>query len=347
MGTLRKIGRNWQIDTCRNGVRIRKIVGPSKRLALEVLADIEGRMVRGEHGIGRRDALISEIFKRFLDHADARLSPRSVRRYQNVVERFTEFLTSRPRTKRGSHLDPGVIEQFRQERLQSPRPPKTKSMNFEIKALRTIFNCAKQWGLIDRNPTEGVKTQRVTDARPLRFLSDEECRRLLEESPDDMRAIILGFLMTGMRRGELEHLVWDDIDFGARIIRIRHKPDWRPKSHEREIPISPDLEGLLKNLKLQRSSAHEYVFTLEGRPAFDGDIRKRLVRIARRAGVKSLTSIHSLRHTFGSALARSGVALPVVQQLLGHSDVRTTMIYVHTTRDEHRDAVSKIHLSPE
>jgi integrase len=347
MGTIRKIGKNFQIDACRKGVRIRKIVGPSKRLAKEVLADIEAKLVRGEFGLDQHDCLIEDLFERFSTYAGSNMAGSSGRRYQNVVDRFREFLQTEPRIKLCSHLDLGVIERFRQLRLATPDPPKTKSMNFELKGLRTIFRYGVKWGMCGSDPTQGIKFQKITDARPYRILTKKEVMVLLDSSPSDMKAIILGFLLSGMRLGELEHLTWDDVDFNNDLIRIRYKSDWRPKTGERDIAMSPELRDLLLDLHRCRGKEHPYVFTLEGRPSFEGAIRKRLIVIARRAGLEGVTSIHSLRHTFGSLLVEAGVPLPVVKDLLGHSDIRMTMTYVHTTRDEHRRAVEKLNFHPD
>jgi integrase len=342
VGSIRKIGKNYQVDACRKGIRIRKIVSSSKRLAKEVLADIEAKLVRGEFGLDQQDSLIVDVLERFVAYARTNMAASSAKRYQNVIDRFQEFLKTQPRIRLCSHLDLGVVERFRQYRLSQSEPPKTKSMNFELKGLRTVFRYAVKWGMCSKDPTHGVKFQRITDAKPHRILSKEEVRVLLGASPPDMKAVILGFLLSGMRLGELEHLTWDDVDLDNDLIRIRHKPDWRPKTGERDIAMNPELKALLQDLLQHRGEQHPYVFTLEGRPAFYGSVRKRLIHIARRAGLRGVTSIHSLRHTFGSSLVEAGVPLPVVKDLLGHSDIRMTMTYVHTTRDEHRRAVEKL-----
>ena len=63
---------------------------------------------------------------------------------------------------------------------------------------------------------------------------------------------------------------------------------------------------------------------------------------AKEAGVKDLTSIHAMRHTFASQLVMNGVDLPTVQRLMGHTDIQTTMIYAHLAPDHLADAVDKI-----
>jgi len=63
---------------------------------------------------------------------------------------------------------------------------------------------------------------------------------------------------------------------------------------------------------------------------------KKLIRITKKCGFPDVTKIHSLRHTFASHLVMAGVDLPTVKRLMGHSDIKTTMIYSHLA-DEHVD----------
>lgn len=70
-----------------------------------------------------------------------------------------------------------------------------------------------------------------------------------------------------------------------------------------------------------------------------------LIKIAETAGIENLTKLHSLRHTFASHLVMKGIALPTVQKLMGHSDIKTTMIYAHLAPDHLADAVDKLDFS--
>ena len=101
-----------------------------------------------------------------------------------------------------------------------------------------VLNLAIKWGYLTENPTREVKKLKVTNSKPVRFLSKDECHRFLEACPDDLRAIYFTFLNTGMRLAELEHLEWTDVDLKRRRIRIRRKESWQPKTGERDIPIN-------------------------------------------------------------------------------------------------------------
>ncbi len=106
-----------------------------------------------------------------------------------------------------------------------------------------------KWGYAKGSPTKGVKKLKTADAKALRFLTIEECRRFLDACPTDLYPVYFTFLHTGMRKAELENLEWRDIDFKRRKIVIRGKEFWQPKTGEREIPINQELLELLHNLK--------------------------------------------------------------------------------------------------
>lgn len=77
------------------------------------------------------------------------------------------------------------------------RHPKANTVNMEVGTLRTIFGRAVQWGHLAKNPTDGVDLLRVTDAKPPRFLSKAECRKLLAHCGPDLHPIFFTFLHTG------------------------------------------------------------------------------------------------------------------------------------------------------
>ena len=218
------------------------------------------------------------------------------------------------------------------------------TINFEVGVLKTIFNVAIKWGYLRDNPTKGVQKLKVDDSKPVRFLSKEECQRLLEACPEDLYPIYFTFLSSGMRKAELENLEWDDVDFKRRKLKIRRKEFWQPKTGEREIPINQALLELLRRLKHENDQGLKSSFVF---PHADGSrirvkLRNKLIQIAEKAGIEDLTKIHTLRHTFASHLVMSGVDLPTVKKLMGHSDIQTTMIYAHLAPDHLAEAVDRL-----
>jgi integrase len=194
------------------------------------------------------------------------------------------------------------------------------------------------------NPTQNASRIKVDDAKPPRFLTVDECSRLLETSPPHLYQIYFTFLHTGMRKSELENLQWGDVDFQRKKIRIQYKEDWQPKSGERDIPMTDALSELLVDMKskAKKSSAKDYVFIVKQSGHSRNWIREQLIQVARKADIEDLTKLHTLRHTFASHLVMQGVDLPTVKKPMGHSDIETTMIYAHLAPDHLARAVTKL-----
>ncbi len=363
MGRIYKRGRSWYLDLTVKGRRIRRRVGPSKDIAKLALKDAEVKAARDEFGFGKIDIAIDRFFDKFLEYSGANHSVNTTKRYRAVIDNFRRFLDGYPDAVFISQVKPEHIDLykvFRRDALVNPNGRKVtsaekatehtrkgaraKTINFEIDTLRTIFNIAIKWEYLRENPTQNITRLKVTDSKPPRFLTTEECELLLKHSPDELYPIFFTFLNTGMRKAELENLEWADIDFDRRKIKIRRKEFWKPKTGEREIPINQRLYNLLIELKQKNDTGLHcnFVFCHSDGSKIKTKLRRMLIKIGQEAGIHDLTTLHSLRHTFASQLIMNGVDLPTVQKLMGHSDIQTTMIYAHLAPDHLADAVDKL-----
>jgi len=339
MATLRCKNGTYFADYRVNGRRIRKAVGRSKRIAELAVKDIEVKIAKGDLGFAKKDSDLKKIFEEFNNYSRTNHSPSSQKRYRAILDNFKSFLTHYPYIKKVSQLSPKTFEDFKSFRKEGSTSNVT--INIELRVLRTIFNLAIDWGYAKENPTRGVKHLRESKKIAPRFLSDDECRTLLENSDEFMYPILYTFLYTGMRKGELENLEWKDVDFNRNKIKIRAKANWTPKTSEREIPINNGLVALLKKHK-QKAKQGSLVFHRKGKFIDPSFLRKKFLDITKNCGFPDVTKIHTLRHTFASHLVMKGVDLPTVKKLMGHADIDTTMIYSHLA-DEHVDrAVEKL-----
>ncbi len=363
MGNIYKRGKHWYLDIRVKGRRIRRKVGASKKVAELALKDAEVKIARDQFGFSHDDLALDTFMDRFLEYSGANHQPRTTTRYRAVVDHFQRFLETQPNVTFLSEVTSETIDRYKIYRKDAWVNPNGQSVesdkqvnghtrkgarahtiNFEVGVLKTAFFLAVKWGHLTENPTKGVKKLKVNDSKPPRFLTEEECRRLLDACPPELYPIYFTFLNTGMRKAELENLEWTDIDFRRRKISIRRKEDWQPKTGEREIPVSDSLHDLLVTQK-QRNDKRlksNYVFCHSDGGKLKTKLRERLIRIAEQAEIADLTRVHTLRHTFASHLVMKGVDLPTVMKLLGHSDIQTTMIYAHLAPDHLAGAVNKL-----
>lgn len=354
MARIYKRGKNWFLDIRVNGRRVRRKVGNSKKVAELALKDAEVKVARHEFGFARKDITIDKLLSLFLEYSQTNHRETSTIRYTSVLKSFKDFIENKTKIICLSEITPETIEKYKTFRrgnsngnsVESDKNNglKARSVNFELKTLNSLFNRAIEWEYLIDNPVKKIKKLKVDDSKPVRFLTVKECQRLLKACPEKLNPIFFTYLNTGMRKSELINLEWNDIDFRRRKIKIQSKEFWKPKTGQREIPMSQNQFELLQKLKQENDKGLKSSFVF---PHKDGGIlkiklREKLVEIAEKAKIKELTKIHTLRHTFASHLVMNSVDLPTVKKLMGHSDIQTTMIYAHLAPDHLADAVEKL-----
>jgi integrase len=365
VASIFKRGGVWYLSYYVGGERVKKAVGKSKKIAELALADIELKLAKKEIGLPveqdkPKEKSLEEFFNEYLSYSRTNHSKSTTKRYRGIIANFTAFLRFYPGIKTLSQLSPNLFEQYKtyrrnggnrdnndngeEEEENGLRAAKTNTVNMEIQTLRTIFKIAIQWGYLEKNPTEGIKYLKVTDAKAPRFLTKEEIKTLLENCGEELYPIFLTFLYTGLRKGELINLTWDDVDFKRKKIKVKAKEDWQPKTSEREIPMHEEVQKVLNLLKENNSVKSKYVFCAPDGGKCKLKLRERLMQVTKKCGLPDVTKIHSLRHTFASHLVMSGVDLPTVAKLMGHADISTTMMYAHLAPDHLSGAVEKLKL---
>jgi len=339
VATLRQKNGTYFVDYRVNGKRSRQKVGPSKKIAELYLKDVEVKIAKGELGFEKKDEGLVKLFDDYSAYSKTNHSPATQKRYRAIVDNFKRFLEGHPFMTKISHLSPKLFEDFKGFRLEEEAANKT--INIELRTLRSMFILAKNWGYIKDNPTDGIKMLKITNHITPRFLSEEECKKLLDTCNEWEYPIFFTFLNTGMRKSELLNLEWSDIDFDRRKIKIGVKDDWSPKTDEREIPINNSLTEILKKQKEKHEKGSLVFQDADGGIIENNRLRKRLMSLTKQCGFPEVTKLHSLRHTFASHLVMKGVDLPTVMKLMGHSDIETTMIYSHLA-DKHVDRAVEI-----
>ncbi|HJT42104.1 MAG TPA: site-specific integrase [Rhizomicrobium sp.] len=233
------------------------------------------------------------------------------------------------------------IERYKAHQLNTGISKKT--LNNRLVVLSKCLGIAYDWLHISTTPP---KIERLKyPPGHTKYASPDECSALLKGTRGVLHELIFTALRTGMREGELKGLQWESINWETRTLIVRHSwCDYRkvldsPKSNrERYVPLDSELCHLLESRK--RKSGHVFLDE-QGKPLYHGKLEVWLAKACYRVGIRKI-NWHALRHTFATQLAMRGVPLNVVQSLLGHSSITTTMRYAHVAPSSLRMAIDML-----
>ena len=216
-----------------------------------------------------------------------------------------------------------------------------RTINYELRVLFTFFLWCIKRNHLFINPAAMVERFHLPKRVLPKFMTTEQLKKFFGACDEDERRLFMSILLSGMRKGEVEHLTWSDISFELGVIFIQEKPqfDWKPKTDERLIPISPMLRELLIIQHAKRTS--DLLVFANSAGNRDTHMLTRLKNVCKRAGIRPST-VHALRHSFGAHLRMAGVSLADIGDLLGHKDLATTQIYAKVQQEHLRTMVSKL-----
>jgi integrase/recombinase XerD len=276
------------------------------------------------------------------------LSTNTVESYSHDLTRFFEFLEKRNvPSPSASQVDLMDYVSSLAGRLS------TRSIARNLSAVKMFYRFLVSDGKIEGNPARLLSAPKLPRRLP-HVLSTEEVERLLAQ-PDAPtgrgkrdRAMLELLYATGLRVSELVNLKIANINLEAGYVRTVGKG-----SKERMVPVGTKaLEALKEYLTQWRASfmkqrASSYLFlNPRGKPLTRQGFWKIIKRYGLVAGIRKEISPHSLRHSFASHLLEHGADLRSVQIMLGHSDISTTQIYTHVTRERLKQIHEKHHPRP-
>lgn len=208
-------------------------------------------------------------------------------------------------------------------------------------------------GRIQGNPAKNCKTPSKHNQK-VEILTKEEMKRLLiQAKQDDCFELLLLDITTGLRRGELLGLKWEDINFDTNELRVQREAvlikgklaitALKSKASYRTLLLPSNIAGMLQNYKTRVDS--EWVFPSpikENLPRDPSAVRKKLANVLERANCKHIR-FHALRHTFATMALQYGLDIKTLSSTIGHSSVELTIdTYSHVTDNMRYAAADKI-----
>lgn len=328
----------------------------SKKEAELAAAEMEKKLFIGDVDIVKNsDITVKDWIEQYLELyggqlRETTLKTRKTRLYNHIIPELGNYKLQK--------LTRMQYQKFINKKLDTMKESTVKSLHGTF---MIAINKAVEHGIIDRNKFKGISISKGDEEEKIKFLTKEEVEKLMMVAKtfefDEYMAVFI-LLRTGLRKGELLALTWDDIDFENKLMSINknrnHLGIFPPKTKKSNRVISMD-NKLTKELKrfqlwqaknkLQfgRYQFNNYVMVDRyGVPYHEWKINKILSNMSKKANLPRIGP-HALRHTHAVMLLESGVDIKTVSDRLGHTKINMTAdVYLHVSRKQEEEAVLKL-----
>lgn len=340
-------------------------VARAREKALEELGKIAAGKDLREVRILEKGGFFSDFFRKYYEahiQENQRGAKQAVVRYRHLCKEVGEVLLSDFSSLR--------VEEFRSRRKKEG--VKDSTINRDVSAIQTMLEYAVKMGVLEEHPFKGRikkyrefqdtprqltpgEKSRLRDALKARDEGAREKRKSLNlwrkeknlpalsetgHYSDYLTPLVLTAMLTGLRRGELFNLRWQDIDLIDKTLQVRaagSRPD-----RIRTVPLNVECREILFEWK--QLSGHnqpaDYVFSDDKGERLE-NIHTAFKNLLKGAGINGFR-FQDLRHNYASMLVKEGIQLYTVKELLGHSDLKMTQRYAHLAPDNLQDAAKAL-----
>lgn len=302
----------------------------ARKKAMELMgAAARGVDEAAEERAERRASTVADLAAKFLEsYAPFHIKASTRADYERSIKKFILPKLGREKVHL---LDRAQIARFHQSMSETPY-----QANRVLGTLSVMLSQAEIWGMRAEAPNPCLRVKRFKESKRERFLSSEELGRLADALDEEAKtapitaAAFRLLILTGCRLGEIQKLKWSEVDFENAALRLGDS-----KTGAKTVYLSKQGIDILK--RIERLPDNPYVIHGKEPGAHLTDFQKPWRRIRKSAGLDDVR-IHDLRHTFAANAAASGLSLPMIGKLLGHTQAQTTARYAHLAADPVRRA---------
>lgn len=279
-------------------------------------------------------------------HNVKKMSNNTEMSYRRDLAKFDAFLSSK-----GVDNVKGITDELMKEYVESLHSQKfaAATISRNVASLKAFNHYLYKEGIIDNDFSDALKAPKIVKKVP-EILSQDEVIKLLEQpkgdSPKEIRdkAMLELLYATGIRVSELIGLKNEDLNMPMNYITCHdlHK--------ERVVPFGTAAKAALlrylsdsREAMIENSDTQTLFVNCSGSPMSRQGFWKLIKYYAKKAGIESDITPHTLRHSFAAHLVENGADLRSVQEMLGHSDISTTQIYVNMSHSHIREVYAKSH----
>ncbi len=285
---------------------------------------------------------------KFLEHLkfERRVSPLTVESYANDLRILHKFL-EQEELGDIDQITPKIVRMWIVDMLDGGFTP--RSVNRKIAAVRSYFRFLTREQIVEKNPCAVIENVKTPKTLPT-FLHEKEMDLMLDKMnfENDFvgtrdRAILEMFYQTGMRVSELTNLELSQLDFSRQTVLVNGK-----RNKQRIIPLTNVLISILNSYLHNRNekfgNAEKRLFlTDKGEPIYTMLVYRLVHAHIETVSTITKKSPHVLRHTFATVLLNNGADLLAIKELLGHSSLAATQIYVHSDFEQLKKIYKQAH----
>lgn len=216
------------------------------------------------------------------------------------------------------------------------------TINRELVIISSLITQCRLW----KYKTSDVRPNKLKLKEPaenIKYLKDWAiAQKIIDAAAPHLKPIIYTALYTGLRRGNILSLKWEDLDFANDLINVKVKDKNTVGGKNLTIPMI----GKLKEILLAQPHINDYVFNYHGEPMNDIKHSWHSIFYDNRGKLKDpalpYTNFHTLRHTAATWILKKTNNLKITQEILGHANITTTMKYAHVMDEEKRRALNSV-----
>ena len=323
--SLKKVGKYWHYDFRVNGERYRgSTKAVSKELAVRYADNYYLELYEAGSNLSNEKKDIKSFIVEHVRQGLHSLSPDWLYTKERTLEKFRDFLHGM-RVYELSEIQLEHLEAYKTLQLEKNRPSSARNT---MQVISTMLNHAAKHDYIRKNPALQLSKIKGIEKNKKRFLSKDESKAVLVATKGTYLAMfVLVAIYSGLRRRELIHLEFSDVDFKKKLLYVRNKGGYQTKSRkERVLPLHRELWSFFKG------KSEGLCFPYEGRIIQEDTASRNFKTMMTNAGLDDV-GLHTLRHTFVSHCLMSGVSMWEVSRWAGHSSSYVTELYGHLEPD--------------
>lgn len=297
------------------------------------------------HGIKANNALFFEDLCHFFMESKAEIRKSSEKTYKSAIETHLSKPLGRKRLK---DITVSNLDSLKSQMIKKKHSP--GGVNKIITLLNSIMRFGVSRGFVDKNPFEGYKKLKI-DSQKYQYWEVAEIEKFLTAIQENHYFHVFLFaLNTGMRRGEICGLQWENVLFisedQAKITFSEQlTPDGERQGLKGHLTRTLGLNEIISTMLHRMKQESGYIFKdTRGNPINPNHLSRIWKEAQREVGMKKIIKFHGARHSYASLLASKGISLEKIAKILGHKDTRVTQVYSHLSQSDIDKVVSTTQL---